>query len=106
MKKSLVLTVLSLFVFLSCDDNANKSKIDAQVKKNEPLYLRHKSEDILFSIGNFDIETAMNNVAAQKEVLAQLLEKVNKSENVTLRTNQFTRVGYTFDKWDKCLYNI
>ena len=49
MKKSLVLTVLSLFVFLSCDDNANKSKIDAQVKKNEPLYLSEKTTSSVLS---------------------------------------------------------
>ena len=38
---------------------------------------------------NFDIETAMNNVAAQKEVLAQLLEKVNKAEADVLRGTTF-----------------
>ena len=38
---------------------------------------------------NFDIENAMNNVAAQKEVLAQLLEKVNKSEAEVLRGTTF-----------------
>lgn len=38
---------------------------------------------------NFDVETAMNNVAAQKEVLAQLLEKVNKSEAEVLRGTTF-----------------
>ena len=49
MNKSLVLTVLFLFVFLSCDDNANKSKIDAQVKKNEPLYLSEKTTSSVLS---------------------------------------------------------
>lgn len=38
---------------------------------------------------NFDIENAMNNVAAQKEVLAQLLEKVNKAEADVLRGTTF-----------------